>query len=110
MVKGIGPLYAGKPVKSFGAAVFDVIGQSPERPREIPAIGEVRARRITTAIAREIADEVLFPDTVDGQPCVSLAPLYDAEQSIAARVRRVKTSDPGPEFRLDSVEAAAKST
>jgi len=208
MVKGVGPVYAGKLVKSFGAAVFDVIEQSPERLREIPGIGEVRARKITsgwadqkvirsimvflhahgvstsravrifktygqgaidivrenpyrlaqdirgigflsadtiaqkigiakdsplraqagisyalteasaqghcglpyaelvplavklldipesiieTAIAQEIADEVLFPDTVESQPCVFLAPLYYAEQSIAAQIRRLKS-------------------
>ena len=208
MVKGVGPVYAGKLVKSFGAAVFDVIEQSPERLREIPGIGEVRARKITsgwadqkvirsimvflhahgvstsravrifktygqgaidivrenpyrlaqdirgigflsadtiaqkigiakdsplraqagisyalteasaqghcglpyaelvplavklldipesiieTAIAQEIADEVLFPDTVESQPCVFLAPLYYAEQSIAAQIGRLKS-------------------
>jgi ATP-dependent exoDNAse (exonuclease V) alpha subunit len=48
MVKGIGPVYAGKFVKAFGAAVFDVIEQSPERLREIPGIGEVRARKIAS--------------------------------------------------------------
>ena len=208
MVKGIGPVYAGKLVKSFGAAVFDVIEQSPERLREIPGIGGVRARKITsgwadqkvirsimvflhahgvstsravrifktygpdaieivqenpyrlaqdirgvgflsadtiaqkigiakdsplraqagisyalteasgqghcglpyaelvllavklldipesiieTAIAQEIADEVLLPDTVEGRPCVFLAPLYYAEQSIAAQMQRLGT-------------------
>jgi exodeoxyribonuclease V alpha subunit len=209
MVKGIGPIYAGKLIKSFGAAVFDVIEQSPERLREIPGIGEVRARRITSgwadqklirsimvflhahgvstsravrifktygqgaidvvranpyrlaqdirgigflsadtiaqkvgiardsplraqagisyalteassqghcglphaelvplavklldipetlieaAIAQEIADKVLILDTVEGQPCVFLAPLYYAEQSIAAQIRRLWAS------------------
>ena len=208
MVKGIGPVYAGKLVKAFGAAVFDVIEQTPQRLREISGIGDVRARKITsgwadqkvirsimvflhahgvstsravrifktygqgaiaivsenpyrlaqdirgigflsadtiaqkigiakdsplraragisyalseasgqghcglpyaelvplavklldipesiieTAIAQEIADEVLFPDTVDGQPCVFLAPLYAAEQSIATQIQRLKT-------------------
>ena len=207
MVKGIGPVYAGKLVKAFGAGVFDVIEQTPARLRDIPGIGEVRAKKITsgwadqkvirsimvflhghgvstsrsvrifktygpdaiatvqanpyqlardirgigflsadtiaqkigvakdsplraqagisyalteasaqghcglpyaelvplavklldipesvieTAIAQEIADEVLFPDTVDAQPCVFLAPLYAAEQSIAAQIRRLK--------------------
>ncbi|MEF8723452.1 MAG: ATP-dependent RecD-like DNA helicase [Candidatus Accumulibacter delftensis] len=206
MVKGIGPVYAGKLVKAFGAAVFDVIEQSPERLREIPGIGEVRARKITsgwadqkvirsimvflhahgvstsravrifktygqgaieivqenpyrlaqdirgigflsadtiaqkigiakdsplraqagisyalteasgqghcglpyaelvplavklldiaesiieTAIAQEVADGVLLPDTVEGQACVFLAPLYYAEQSIAAQIQRL---------------------
>jgi exodeoxyribonuclease V alpha subunit len=207
MVKGIGPVYAGKLVKAFGAAVFDVIEQSPERLREIPGIGEVRARKITsgwadqkvirsimvflhahgvstsravrifktygqgaieivtenpyrlaqdirgigflsadtiaqkigiakdsplraqagisyalteasgqghcglpyaelvplavklldipesiieTAIAQEITDEVLLPDTVEGKPCVFLAPLYYAEESIAAQIQRLE--------------------
>jgi exodeoxyribonuclease V alpha subunit len=206
MVKGIGPVYAGKLVKAFGAAVFDVIEQSPERLREIPGIGEIRARKITsgwadqkvirsimvflhahgvstsravrifktygqgaieivqenpyrlaqdirgigflsadtiaqkigiakdsplraqagisyalteasgqghcglpyadlvplavklldiaesiieTAIAQEVADEVLLPVTVEGQACVFLAPLYYAEQSIAAQILRL---------------------
>jgi exodeoxyribonuclease V alpha subunit len=219
MVKGIGPIYAGKLVKSFGAAVFDVIEQSPERLREIPGIGEVRAGKITSgwadqkvirsimvflhahgvstsravrifktygqgaidvvrenpyrlaqdirgigflsadtiaqkigiakdsplraqagisyalteasaqghcglpyaelvplavklldisesiieaAIAQEIADEVLFPDTVEGQPCVFLAPLYSAEQSIAAQIRRLKAGAVSlPDFDAD---------
>ena len=208
MVKGIGPVYAGKLVKAFGISVFDVIETSPDRLREIPGIGDVRARKITsgwadqkvirnimvflhahgvstsravrifktygpdaidivrenpyrlardirgigflsadtiaqkigvaldsplraqagisyalteassqghcglpyaelvplavklldipesvieTAIAQEIEDQVLLPDTVDGQPCVFLAPLYYAEQSIAAQIRRLKT-------------------
>ena len=46
---------------------------------------------IETAIAQEITEEVWFPDTVDGQPCVFLAPLYCAEQSIAAQIERLKT-------------------
>ncbi|WP_294261305.1 ATP-dependent RecD-like DNA helicase [Propionivibrio sp.] len=208
MVKGIGPVYAGKLINAFGMAVFDVIEQTPDRLREIPGIGEVRAQKITsgwadqkvirrimvflhangvstsravrifrtygqeaidivtenpyrlaqdirgigfltadtiaqkigiaresplraqagisyalseasgqghcglpyaelvplavkllgipesiieTAIAQEIADEVLFPDTVESQPCVFLAPLYSAEQSITAQIRRLKT-------------------
>jgi hypothetical protein len=37
MVKGIGPVYAGKLVKAFGAAVFDVIEQSPNVCAKFPA-------------------------------------------------------------------------
>ena len=51
MVKGIGPVYAGKLVKAFGAGVFDVIEQDAGRLREIPGIGEVRARKITSGWA-----------------------------------------------------------
>ncbi|HRD94199.1 MAG TPA: ATP-dependent RecD-like DNA helicase [Accumulibacter sp.] len=218
MVKGIGPVYAGKLVKSFGAAVFDVIERAPQRLREIPGIGEVRARKITsgwadqkvirgimvflhahgvstsravrifrtyghdaidivrenpyrlaqdirgigfvsadtiaqkigiardsplraqagisyalaeassqghcglpyadllplavrlldipvaiieTAIAQEIADQVLLPDTVAGQACVFLAPLYHAEQSIAAQIKRLRSGTTLPAFDAD---------
>jgi exodeoxyribonuclease V alpha subunit len=57
---------------------------------------------IEAAIAQEIADEVLFPDTVEGQPCVFLAPLYSAEQSIAAQIRRLKAGAVSlPDFDAD---------
>lgn len=51
MVKGIGPVYAGRLVKTFGAGVFDVIEQSPERLRDIEGIGEKRANRIVSGWA-----------------------------------------------------------
>ena len=51
MVKGIGPVYAGRLVKAFGAAVFDIIEQTPERLREVDGIGEIRARKITSGWA-----------------------------------------------------------
>jgi len=207
MVKGIGPIYAGKLVGAFGVSVFEVIEQSPQRLREIQGIGEIRAKKITSgwadqkiirnimvflhahgvstsravrifktygpdaidivqknpyrlardirgigflsadtiaqkigiakdsplraqagisyalteasaqghcglpyaelvplavkildidesvikiAIAQEIEDKVLFSDTVDTLPCVFLAPLYFAEQSIASQIHRLK--------------------
>ena len=51
MVKGIGPVYAGQLVKAFGVGVFDVIEQTPERLRDIPGIGKVRAKKITSGWA-----------------------------------------------------------
>jgi exodeoxyribonuclease V alpha subunit len=51
MVKGIGPVYAGRLVKAFGAAVFDTIEQTPARLREVDGIGEIRARKITSGWA-----------------------------------------------------------
>jgi exodeoxyribonuclease V alpha subunit len=51
MVKGIGPVYAGRLVKAFGAGVFDTIERHPARLREIEGIGEVRARRIVSGWA-----------------------------------------------------------
>jgi len=59
MVKGIGPVYAARLVSAFGAAVFETIERTPDRLREIPGIGAVRARKITSGwsdqkVVREI--------------------------------------------------------
>src|SRR6201988_1353947 len=51
MIRGIGPVYAKKLVRAFGAKVFDTIEAEPERLREVTGIGSVRASRITTAWA-----------------------------------------------------------
>lgn len=55
MIRGIGPAYAGKLVGAFGEAVFDIIEASPERLREVPGIGPVRAARIVEAWAEQKA-------------------------------------------------------
>ena len=55
MIRGIGPAYAGKLVGAFGEAVFDIIEASPERLREVPGIGPVRATRIVAAWAEQKA-------------------------------------------------------
>ncbi len=46
MIKGIGPVYGGKLVQSFGEDVFDVIEATPDRLREVSGIGPKRAARI----------------------------------------------------------------
>src|ERR1700684_539838 len=53
MIRGIGPVYAKKMVKSFGDKVFDVIEAEPDRLREVTGIGAVRAKRITDAWAEQ---------------------------------------------------------
>ena len=62
MVKGIGPIYARKLVKAFGAGVFDIIEQTPARLREVTGIGEIRARKIITGWADQkvIRDIMVF--------------------------------------------------
>ena len=60
MIRGIGPIYAGKLVAVFGAEVFEVIEQTPERLREVPGIGKVRAGRITQAWAdQKVVREIM---------------------------------------------------
>ncbi len=46
LVKGIGPVNAGRIVDAFGEGTFDVIDATPERLTEVPGIGPVRAGRI----------------------------------------------------------------
>jgi exodeoxyribonuclease V alpha subunit len=53
MIRGIGPVYAKKMVKSFGEKVFDIIEAEPGRLREVTGIGAVRAKRITDAWAEQ---------------------------------------------------------
>src|SRR3977135_4510992 len=59
-IRGIGPVYAKKLVRAFGAKVFDTIEAEPERLREVTGIGSVRASRITTAWAdQKIIREIM---------------------------------------------------
>lgn len=58
-IHGIGREYAKRLVAKFGDRVFEVIENEPERLREVPGIGPVRAMRITAAwdeqkVVREI--------------------------------------------------------
>jgi exodeoxyribonuclease V alpha subunit len=55
MVKGIGPHFAKKLVKAFGADVFDVIEQTPERLQELDGIGPKRRQKVTSAWAEQKA-------------------------------------------------------
>jgi exodeoxyribonuclease V alpha subunit len=62
MIRGIGPVYAKKLVRAFGAVVFDIIQQEPDRLREVTGIGPRRAERIIAGWAeqRVIRKIVLF--------------------------------------------------
>ena len=62
MIRGIGPVYATKLVRAFGAAVFDIIEQEPARLREVTGIGPKRAARIIAGWAEQkvIREIMLF--------------------------------------------------
>jgi exodeoxyribonuclease V alpha subunit len=62
MIQGIGPVYARRLVRAFGAAVFEVIARAPARLREVKGIGPHRAQRITALWAehRTIREIMLF--------------------------------------------------
>ena len=55
MIKGIGPHFAKKLVKTFGEDVFDVIENAPERLRKLDGIGTKRVARITSGWADQKA-------------------------------------------------------
>ena len=55
MIRGVGPVYAKKLVRSFGEKVFDVIEQAPDRLHEINGIGPLRAAAIIAAWAEQKA-------------------------------------------------------
>ena len=60
MIRGIGPTYASKLVEAFGDGVFEVIEETPERLREIPGIGRVRAASIAKAWAdQKVVREIM---------------------------------------------------
>ncbi len=59
LIKGIGPVFAGKLVQAFGEQVFEVIADQPGRLIEVPGIGPTRQQRITQSwheqrVVREI--------------------------------------------------------
>ena len=62
MIKGIGPKYAEKLVKHFGASVLEVIDKEPGRLREVSGIGAGRAETITKAWQdhKEISNVMIF--------------------------------------------------
>lgn len=60
MIRGIGPVYARKLVRAFGAAVFDLIEAEPDRLREITGIGVKRAARIVAGWAEQKVIRVIM--------------------------------------------------
>jgi exodeoxyribonuclease V alpha subunit len=55
MVKGIGPHFAKVLVKAFGADVFTVIEDTPEKLLTLPGIGQKRTDKVTAAWAEQKA-------------------------------------------------------
>jgi exodeoxyribonuclease V alpha subunit len=55
LVAGIGPVFAKKIVKHFGEEVFEVIENAPERLREVPGVGPVRAGSLAAAFRSQKA-------------------------------------------------------
>ncbi len=60
MIKGIGPVYAKRLVRSFGKEVFDIIESSPEKLRKVEGIGPKRAEKIIKAwVDQKVIREIM---------------------------------------------------
>ena len=55
MIRGIGPHFAAQLVHAFGAEVFEVIENDPDRLRELPGIGPKRQSQVVAAWAEQKA-------------------------------------------------------
>jgi exodeoxyribonuclease V alpha subunit len=112
MIRGIGPIYAGKLVGAFGAEVFEVIEQAPERLREVPGIGKVRASRIAQAWAdQKVVREImvfLHSHGVGTARAVRIFKTYgnDAVQVMAENPYRLARDIRGIGFRTADAIAA----
>ncbi len=73
LVPGIGPVFAKRIVKHFGEEVFEVIENAPERLREVPGIGEVRAGSLAEAFRKQRAIRGLMVFLQDHDVSSSLA-------------------------------------
>ena len=62
LVKGVGPKFASRIVRQFGAETLNVIEEDPDRLLEVPGIGKVRVERIKKSWLeqKEIKNIMLF--------------------------------------------------
>jgi exodeoxyribonuclease V alpha subunit len=112
MIRGIGPIYASKLVDAFGAQVFEVIEQEPERLKQVPGIGQVRAGRIAQAWAdQKVVREImvfLHSHGVGTARAVRIFKTYgnDAVQVMAENPYRLARDIRGIGFRTADAIAA----
>jgi exodeoxyribonuclease V alpha subunit len=62
LVRGIGPVLAGRIVKTFGAGTIDILAKDPERLREVGGVGAVKLKEIRRSWAehQDIRDLIMF--------------------------------------------------
>ena len=67
LVKGVGPKFAGRIVRQFGAETLNVIEENPDLLLEVPGIGKVRVERIKKSWLeqKEIKNIMLFLQSHD---------------------------------------------
>jgi hypothetical protein len=69
MIRGIGPVYAKRMIKAFGAKVFDITEADTDRLREVDGIGSIRANGSPSSPAAGISlsscINISFPSNVN---------------------------------------------
>src|SRR5262244_1475960 len=112
MIRGIGPVYAKKLVRTFGEAVFDVIQQEPPRLRELTGIGPKRAERIIAGWAdQKVIREIMLFLHSNGVNTLRAVRIYktygaDAVQLISENPYRLARDIRGIGFRTADQIAA----
>ncbi|WP_291323558.1 ATP-dependent RecD-like DNA helicase [Desulfonatronospira sp.] len=78
MIKGVGPIMAGKMVEGFGEKVLDILDSDPDRLLEVEGIGQKKLAKIKSSWSqqREIRNLMLFLQT------------YQIPTTFAARIYR----------------------
>lgn len=76
LIKGIGPVYAGRIVKVFGEKTLNILDNNPDRLSEVPGIGAKRIEKIKKSWAeqREIKNIMVFLQS------------HDVSTSLAAKI------------------------
>ncbi|HYL80590.1 MAG TPA: ATP-dependent RecD-like DNA helicase, partial [Candidatus Acidoferrum sp.] len=89
MIKGIGPVFAGRLVEAFGEETLKVIEETPTRLAEVEGIGPKRRQRITAAWAeqREIREVMLFLQGHGVSPAYAVKIFKTYGQAAIATVR-----------------------
>jgi exodeoxyribonuclease V alpha subunit len=112
MIRGIGPVYARRLVRTFGEGVFDLIERQPERLREVAGIGGKRAERIIAGWAEQkvVREIMLFlhANAVGTSRAVRIYKTYgaDAVQVISENPYRLARDIRGIGFRTADQIAA----
>lgn len=96
LIKGIGKTYAKKMVEQFGAEIFHIIENEPERLREVPKIGEKRVAMITRSWHehRAMREIMLFLQQ------------YNIAQGLATRIYRHYGDDALAQIRKNPYQLA----
>lgn len=76
LIKGVGPVYAGRIVKVFGEKTLNILDNNPDRLSEVPGIGAKRIEKIKKSWAeqREIKNIMVFLQS------------HDVSTSLAAKI------------------------